>query len=178
MTFPRRFSLSARLLSSFGVVIVLMLALGAFSITELRSENSHVSRLASRTVPAVSLVGQAVALMNKYRKDELHYILSTPAERAGAQGIDGDLAGDLAGMAQVLGGYVKQGLVADAHDAQLLDSFKANFAAYVRESSRFKALADAAAGKDPETIKQKLQELISLGTELGTYYSSLEAAGC
>lgn len=39
-----------------------------------------------------------------------------------------------------------------------------------------KALADAAAGKDPETIKQKLQELISLGTELGAYYSSLQAA--
>jgi hypothetical protein len=39
-----------------------------------------------------------------------------------------------------------------------------------------KALADAAAGKDPETIKQKLQELISLGTELGTYYSSLTSA--
>ncbi len=39
-----------------------------------------------------------------------------------------------------------------------------------------KALADAAAGKDPETIKQKLRELISLGTELGAYYSSLQAA--
>lgn len=39
-----------------------------------------------------------------------------------------------------------------------------------------KALADAAAGKDPETIKQKLRELISLGTELGAYYTSLQAA--
>lgn len=39
-----------------------------------------------------------------------------------------------------------------------------------------KALTDAAAGKDKETIKQKLQELISLGTDLGAYYSSLEAA--
>jgi hypothetical protein len=40
-----------------------------------------------------------------------------------------------------------------------------------------RALADAAAGKDPETIKQKLEELISLGTELGAYYSSLQEAG-
>lgn len=39
-----------------------------------------------------------------------------------------------------------------------------------------KALTDAATGKDPETIKQKLQQLISLGTELGAYYSSLQAA--
>ena len=39
-----------------------------------------------------------------------------------------------------------------------------------------RALTDAAAGKDPETIKQKLQELISLGTELGAYYSSLQVA--
>ena len=38
------------------------------------------------------------------------------------------------------------------------------------------ALRDAAAGKDPATIKQALQELISLGTELGSYYSKTEAA--
>lgn len=37
------------------------------------------------------------------------------------------------------------------------------------------ALRDAAAGKDPATVKQRLEELISFGTELGTYYDSLSA---
>jgi methyl-accepting chemotaxis protein len=138
-----RFSLTARILSSFGLVVVLMLGLGAVSINELASENSHVNKVATKIVPATALVGQAAALMNKYRKDELHYILSTPAERAGSQGVDGDLAGDLTGMAQVYKQYVDQGLVADAHDAKLMNEFKQGFAQYVTQSAPFKALADA-----------------------------------
>ncbi len=138
----KRFTLKARLFSAFGLVVLLMLALGIYAISGLRSENSHTSSVANKVVPATSLVGQATALFNKYRKDQLHYILSTPAQRAGSQGVDGDLAGDLTGMAQVLSQYQRQGLIVNAHDRQLFNNFKSEFAQYVQLSSAFKRLAD------------------------------------
>jgi methyl-accepting chemotaxis protein len=88
--------------------------------------------------------------MNKFRKDELHYILSTPAERAGADGVSGDLAGDLQTMSGLLAGYRSEELVADATDARLLTGFRNAFAAYVAKTAPFRKLADkgktAAAG--------------------------------
>ncbi len=136
------FSIRFKLLSAFGVSLVLMVALGAFAISRLGTENSHVNRLASTVVPATQSVGQATALMNKFRKDELHYILSTPADRAGSAGVSGDLAGDLTDMSATLQTYGSKGLVADAKDAQLAAAFKAAFNNYVVKTAAFRALAD------------------------------------
>ena len=147
-----RFTLSIRtqLLASFGVVVALLITVGALAIGRLGTENSHVTDLAGRVVPATDIVGQASALMNKYRKDQLHYILSTPAARAGSQGVSGDLAGDLQGMSQLLGQYRSEGLVADATDARLMSQFSSDFSTYVSITAPFRGLADrnqiAAAG--------------------------------
>jgi methyl-accepting chemotaxis protein len=138
-----RFSLRARLLLSFGLMLLLTLLLGITAISKIASENSHVNQVATKVVPGTSLAGQAAALYNKYRKDELHYILSTPAERAGSQGVDGDLAGDLVAMAQVLKQYHQQGLVVDSRNGQIVDRFQKAFYLYVQQSSAFKRLADA-----------------------------------
>jgi methyl-accepting chemotaxis protein len=139
-----------KLLAAFGVVVALMVGLGAFSIARLGSENGHVSQLAGKVVPATDIVGQASAAMNKYRKDQLHYILSTPADRAGSQGVSGDLAGDLTTISGLLASYRSQGLIADATDARLMNTFAADFATYVAKTAGFRALADhgqiAAAG--------------------------------
>jgi methyl-accepting chemotaxis protein len=137
-----RFSLSARLLISFGITLLLTAVLGVFAISSISSENSHVNQVATKVVPGTSLAGQAAALYTKYRKDELHYILSTSAERAGSQGVDGDLAGDLVAMAQVLKQYRQQGLVVDATNGKIVDQFQKAFALYVKQSSAFKQLAD------------------------------------
>ena len=138
-----RFSLKARLLLSFGLTLLLTAVLGIFAISSISSENSHVKQVAGKVVPGTSLAGQAAALYTKYRKDELHYILSTPAERAGSQGVDGDLAGDLVSMAQVLKQYRDQGLVVSAANGKIVDQFQKAFALYVQQSSAFKSLADA-----------------------------------
>ena len=138
-----RFSLRARLLLSFGLMLLLTLVLGITAISKIASENSHVNQVATKVVPGTSLAGQAAALYNKYRKDELHYILSTPAERAGSQGVDGDLAGDLVAMAQVLKQYHQQGLVVDTRNGQIVEQFQKAFYLYVQQSSAFKRLADA-----------------------------------
>ena len=168
MKSPMRFSLKARLVLSFGLTVLLTAVLGLYAITSISSENSHVSKVATKIVPGTSLEGQAAALFNKYRKDQLHYILSTPAERAGSQGIDGDLAGDLTGMAQVLGEYQKQGLAVDAHDAALVNNFKTLFYRYVQQSSAFKQLADA--GK-----LQQAGQVVGAGTADNTY-TNMKAA--
>jgi methyl-accepting chemotaxis protein len=156
------------LLASFGVIVVLMLLLGIFSITRLSSEDSHVNTVANKIVPATSLVGQTAALMNKYRKDQLHYILSTPAERAGSQGVDGDLAGDLTLMAALLKQYRADGFVANARDAQLMAAFQKDFYAYVSESAAFRRLADVG-----ET--QAAGQVVGAGSADNTY-TNMKAA--
>jgi methyl-accepting chemotaxis protein len=140
--FRAALSIRTKLLAAFGVSLLLMLILGLLSIGRLGTENSHVSRLAAKVVPATQSVGQATALMNKYRKDELHYILATPADRAGADGVSGDLAGDLSDMSALLHAYRSQGLIADAKDAALLTGFQAAFDDYVAKTASFRALAD------------------------------------
>jgi methyl-accepting chemotaxis protein len=143
-------SIRARLLASFGIVVALLLAVGLLAIGKLGSLDGKVNELAARVVPATDIVGQASAAMNKYRKDELHYILATPADRAGADGVSGDLAGDLQTMSGLLSSYRSKGLVTDATDARLLDGFRAAFDNYVAKTSAFRRLADkgqtAAAG--------------------------------
>jgi methyl-accepting chemotaxis protein len=141
---PRRGSLSIRtkLGAAFGALVLLMAAIGGLAVAKLSTENSHVNDLASRVVPATDLVGQASAAMNKYRKDQLHYILATPADRAGSQGVSGDVAGDLQTMAQLLSDYRSKGLVSDATDAALLRRFQSAFYTYVSASGGYRKLAD------------------------------------
>jgi methyl-accepting chemotaxis protein len=149
---PHRLALSirAKLLAAFGVLGLFMVVLGVSAISSLSGEDQHVNQLANKVVPATGTVGQASALMNKYRKDELHYILATPADRAGSQGVSGDIAGDLSDMSSALNAYRSQKLASDAADTKLLNQFKANFADYVAKTASFRSLADkgqlAAAG--------------------------------
>jgi methyl-accepting chemotaxis protein len=119
-----------------------MVIIGVLAIVRLGTENAHVTRLASKVVPATDIVGQASASMNKYRKDQLHYILSTPAERAGIQGVYGDLVGDLQTMSGLLSSYHSDGLIADATDARLMNTFSSDFSTYVRITAPFRAQAD------------------------------------
>jgi len=121
-----------------------MLAVGLFGIARLASDNRHVARLAAKVVPSTRAVGDINALMNKYRKDQLHYIVALPADRPlSAEGsIDGDLAEDLSLMRHYLSFYRSEGLIEDATDRRLLDTFRADFARYVALTSSFSSLAD------------------------------------
>jgi methyl-accepting chemotaxis protein len=71
----------------------------------------------------------------------MHYILATPADRAGADGVTGDLAGTLADMKDTLDGYTAKGLVSDAGDLKRHDAFAAGFHDYVTKSAGFRKLA-------------------------------------
>ncbi len=137
-----RVSLQSKLLGAFGVVVALMLTVGLFAVNRLGSDSRQLTHLADQVVPSTRTVGDINALMNKYRKDQLHYIVAVPADRPGASGIDGDLAGDLTLMQQLLGSYRTRGLVSDATDRRLFDAFSVDFARYVSITAPFRTLAD------------------------------------
>ncbi len=137
-----RVSLRLKLLSIIAVGTVMIIALAALSLSRLAASNTNTKALAQRVVPASTVVGQASTLMTKFRKDELHYILSTPAQRAGAAGVSGDLAGDISAMAQILQGYRSRHLISDRQDARDLAAFQTAFDRYVTLSAPFRHLAD------------------------------------
>ncbi len=137
-----RISLRSKLLAAFGVGLALILTVGLFSLARLSSDNHQLSRLAERVVPSTRTVGDINALMNKYRKDQLHYIIALPADRPSVNGIDGDLDGDLTLMHQLLRSYRAQGLVLDSQDRALYDAFSTDFFRYVAITAPFHALAD------------------------------------
>jgi diguanylate cyclase (GGDEF)-like protein len=132
-----RVSVQSKLLGAFGLVVLLMLAIGLFALTRLGSDNRQLGTLASKVVPSTRTVGEINALMNKYRKDQLVYIYSKPADR-----IPNNLAPDLSLMHHYLSGYRSQGLIHSAADGRLLDSFTASYARYVAFTAPFRSLAD------------------------------------
>jgi diguanylate cyclase (GGDEF)-like protein len=139
-----RISVQTKLLAAFFVLVALMLAVGLFGIARLAGDNQHLGRLATRVVPSTRAVGDINALMNKYRKDQLHYIVALPADRPlSAEGsIAGDLAEDLTLMRDDLRAYHSRGLIEDAADGRLLASFESDFARYVALTASFASLAN------------------------------------
>jgi diguanylate cyclase (GGDEF)-like protein len=129
-------SVQSKLLGSFGLVVALMLGLGLFAVTRLGSENRHLGTLASKVVPSTRAVGEINLLMEKYRKDQMSYILAKPAERVPDLGVDSAL------MYSYLRSYRARGLIQNTAERRLLDTFQAAFARYIVLTAPFQALAD------------------------------------
>ena len=136
--------MQAKLFGAFGIVVALMLVLGVFAVARLGSDNSHLRKLASVVVPSTRAVGDIGVLMNKYRKDQFHYIVARPADRPASVpgGIQGDLDEDLQQMSDLWIAYRAQGLVEDATDSRLFETFQAQFERYIATTAPFKHLAD------------------------------------
>jgi methyl-accepting chemotaxis protein len=138
-------SIRARLVAAFGLIVLLIVVVGAFAVGRLASDDQHVARLAQVVVPSTRSVGDINALMNKYRKDQLHYVVARPADRrVGVAGsVADDLTGDLSAMHALLQGYRTGGLIEDPTDRRLLDAFQTHFSRYVTLTASFRSLADA-----------------------------------
>jgi diguanylate cyclase (GGDEF)-like protein len=82
-------------------------------------------------------LGQIDVLLGKYRKDQMAYILSKPADR-----VPNDLAVDPALMHRYLRSYQARGLVQNPAERRLLKRFQAEFIRYIVLTAPFQALAD------------------------------------
>src|SRR5579859_6900751 len=145
--FPRRsrwVSVQAKLLTAFGLVVALMLGVGLFALARLSSDNHHLTRLASTVVPSTRAVGDINALMNKYRKDQLHYVVARPQDRplSAPGSIAGDISEDLTLMSANLANYRSRGLIQGPVDRHLFETFSADFARYLKLTAAFANLAD------------------------------------
>jgi methyl-accepting chemotaxis protein len=134
--FFRDLSVRTRLFAGFGLVLVLSAVLGVVLIGELGSVNAGAVKLGSEVVPQTRTVGDIDATMNKYRKDQLHFILALPGDRPG---VDQDLAGDTSTMQSLLSQYRNE--AAAATDQALLDKFESDWTQYVSDSAAFHSLA-------------------------------------
>jgi diguanylate cyclase (GGDEF)-like protein len=139
-----RASIQAKLFAAFGVVVALMVLLGLFAVVRLGADNDHLRQLGSVVVPSTRAVGDINALMNKYRKDQLHYIVAKPADRplSAPGSIQGDLNNDLMLMRNDLRRYETAGLIEDPADDHLFNTFWSDFYRYVSITSAFRPLAD------------------------------------
>jgi diguanylate cyclase (GGDEF)-like protein len=132
-----RVSVQAKLLGAFGLVVALMLGFGLFAVARLGSDNRQLGTFASQVVPSTRAVGDINALMNKYRKDQLVYVYSKPADR-----VPNNLAPDLALMRRDLSTYRSRGLIENPLDGRMLERFQASYTRYVTLTAPFRALAD------------------------------------
>ena len=137
-----RLMVRGKLFAGFGAVAALFCAVGVTALYEMSSVDSNVGHLGSQTIPADILMGQFNGVMNKFRKDELHYVLALPAARPGVNGVSGDIAGDLLLARQTFAAYRAQHLAATPADLRLLDRTERDWADYVRLTAPFRSLAD------------------------------------
>src|SRR5258708_23305012 len=153
-----RVSIQTKLFAAFGVVVALMVVLGVFAVTRLSDDSQHLRKLGSVVVPRTRSVGDINALMNKYRKDQLHYVVAEPKDRplSAPGSIQGDLNDDLSQMTAALDQYGASGLIEDSADRGLLNKFKADFQRYVTLTADFESLAD-------EGLRQAAADVIGNG---------------
>jgi hypothetical protein len=90
-------SVKGKLFASFAIVVLLTLVLGIVAVTMLGSVNTAAVQIGRDGVGAETSLATVGQVMNKLRKDQLHYFLVAPASRADVKrDIDGDVA-DMAG---------------------------------------------------------------------------------
>ncbi|MGA2012604.1 MAG: ATP-binding protein [Solirubrobacteraceae bacterium] len=142
-----RASILGKLLGGYGLIVVLMTAIGLFAVAQSGTDRNHLDELTQRVVPVTRTVGEIGSLINRYRDGQLDYIVAAPGGRglvvAGAGA--GALAADLAAVRRQLA--LAGRLISTPADGELLAQFRISFGRYVALTARFRALADAGRGR-------------------------------
>ncbi len=95
-------SVKGKLFGSFAIVVLLTLILGIVAVTRLGNVNTAAVQIGRDGVGAETSLATVGQVMNKLRKDQLHYFLVSPANRGG---VKGDIDGDIVDMADVFKAY-------------------------------------------------------------------------
>jgi methyl-accepting chemotaxis protein len=84
-------SVRGKLLAAFAAMFLLTAAIGGLALTRLSGVADDVHTLGNATVPDTEAMGEITTITNKIRKDQMHYLLVEPKDRAD---VLGDLQGD------------------------------------------------------------------------------------
>jgi methyl-accepting chemotaxis protein len=95
-------TVSRKLFGAFGAMLVLAVTLGVVALTMLGSVNHAAVTIANNGVSAETSISTVGQVMNKLRKDQVHYFIVAPDSRSGVQG---DITGDISDMAAAFKGY-------------------------------------------------------------------------
>jgi signal transduction histidine kinase len=72
-----RFSLRTKLLAAFAIDLLLMIALGTFAAYQMGVMNERAMFVENHTIPSVDGVGRIQSVINRYRVQQLEYLIYT-----------------------------------------------------------------------------------------------------
>src|SRR3954451_12231065 len=134
---PMHLSVRGKLLAGFASIFLLSLVIGVLAEKQLPSTRGDVAEPGQKVVPATETMGEITTLANKVRKDQMHYILATPADRPG---VIQDLQDDFTELAALEHRYAS----VLPHD-RAMTAMTAALRAYVRDADaqHYRRLAGA-----------------------------------
>ncbi len=142
-----RLSVRTKLFGSFGVVIALMLVLGAAAIVELGSVDHEAQYLGTNSVPSAQAIGTVETAAANYRRYQDRLVWATPPEHAKLIAAMRPYA---TAATKTLAGYASK--VTDARDRQLWQATSKDWLAYLRMTSGFATAVDANQTKTAEAL--------------------------
>jgi len=180
--------LRARILSSFFVVLAIMLAIGIYSIIALRASNSSVEYIQTNIVASIDNVGKLSTAMSVFRRHQLQHIIAQTDQEMDSW--EKQLASTDATILELIAQYEKD-LITNDTDKKLIQDLSMNWDSYkkawepVRLISRKDDTKNAVAGmngdlaKRYDAITQIVDSLIKFNTDYGNgvYKQSQSAFG-
>src|SRR5260221_6172604 len=123
-------SIRAKLFSSFGLVLVLMLVVGILGITKVDAVGANADTVGQNSLPSMVAVKTIDGLSMDYRGVQFAYVTATTAtEQAG---LAHQLAHGVTTTAATFKSYIP--LIADAQDRADMKRLQTDWATYVRQT--------------------------------------------
>jgi methyl-accepting chemotaxis protein len=132
-------SIQAKLFASFGVVLLLMIVVGALGIVKVAAVGRNANTIATRALPSLVIVKSVDGLTMDYRGVQFAYVsAATPSERS-------LLSHELAKRELAIGAAFKSflPLIANSADRSDFDNVVHDWHAYLAQTQRFRGLSDA-----------------------------------
>ncbi|WCM92480.1 methyl-accepting chemotaxis protein [Acidovorax sp. NCPPB 2350] len=188
MQILRQLKIGARLALGFGTVLLLLLVLGAFGLTQLRNINHHANELGTNWLPNVRLVGDIRAIMNDGRRASLRRVLETAPEGRQLQLERIKLALETK-LPPALAAYEEK--ISSPEEKQLYDTFRSRLDTYRALESKLLVLSDAGEGSAAETrtlatgpsakafseMTEVLTQMVKINEDGGTNATAAASAG-
>jgi methyl-accepting chemotaxis protein len=157
-----RLTMRVKLVAAFGVVLVLTGVLGVVAVTRVASVHRAAIAVGRDGVASETSLATIGQVMNKFRKDQIHYMVVAPASRPG---VHDDLTGDQSDMSAAFKSYAGT----TKGELAAFRTFEQSWNAYVAAGVPLFALVDG--GKTAQA-----QTLIADGGAADTLWDPVKAA--